>query len=207
MQAVQQGGNDVQKFHSFRFILLAMLVLATTSCGYRGRDTRRAETPLEPGWPQPNRAFRQASLPVLQVSLPTIPDAEYVNDDEMCQTCHTTYGESMADNVHRGIHEGQSCEACHGPASRHLEARGQEPGLILNPKRMQPAEASELCLKCHEQNACAPGGQWRTSVHAHNRLTCISCHTAHYNVPAGTPITNEPNLAASQGPSATRLAS
>jgi predicted CXXCH cytochrome family protein len=67
-----------------------------------------------------------------------------------------------------------------------LETRGREPGLILNFKKMAPAQASEACIRCHEQNACAPGSQWRTSKHAHANLSCISCHTAHYNVPPGT---------------------
>jgi len=197
----------VHKIYRFRFILLGMLFLTTASCGYRGREARRAETALEPAWPRPNNAFRQASLPVIRVSLPAIADAEFINDDELCLTCHKVYTESFASNVHRGIHQGQSCEGCHGPGSRHLETRGQEPGLILNFKRMAPAEAAEACLQCHEQNACSPGAQWRTSVHAHNRLTCISCHTAHYNVPAGTPATNEPDLAAAGNRTAVRLTS
>lgn len=198
----------MQKIHRFEFMLLGLLSLTMASCGFPGRDARRAETPLEPAWPKPNNVFRQASLPAIRAALPTIEGAEYVNDDELCLTCHKVYTETFADNVHRGIHEQKfACEACHGPASRHLETRGKEPGLVLNFKRMQPVEAAEVCLQCHEQNACAPGAQWRTSVHAHHRLSCTSCHQSHYNVPPGTPATTEPDLAATGRRTTLRLAS
>ena len=94
----------MQKTHRFRFILLGMLSLTIAACGYRGRDARRAETPLEPAWPRPNNVFRQASYSEIRVGLPTIEGAEFVNDDELCLTCHKVYTESFADNVHRGIH-------------------------------------------------------------------------------------------------------
>ena len=148
---------------------------------------------MEPGWPKPNNKFRQVSLSAIQAAVPVVAGAEFVNDDELCMNCHKVYAESFPQNVHRGIHqEGQACEACHGPASEHLKARGKTPGLILNFKTMQPAQASEVCLKCHEQNACAPGAKWRTSKHAHAGLSCLACHNAHYNVPPGTPATTEP---------------
>jgi DmsE family decaheme c-type cytochrome len=119
------------------------------------------------------------------VPAPEIADAEYVNDDSFCMTCHETYVKSFAHNVHRD----QSCEKCHGPASRHLQTRGQEPGTILSFKKLSAPERSELCLKCHEQNACSPGSEWRTSRHAAHGVSCTDCHTSHYNVPPGTPAT------------------
>jgi len=72
-------------------------------------------------------------------------------------------------------------------ASEHLRTRGKVPGKILNFKNLKKAEASEVCLKCHEKDACDPTSQWRTSLHAHSGVACIDCHTAHYNVPPGTP--------------------
>jgi len=180
--------------------VLGLLCVSLASCGFPHSQPRRAETYVGPGGPQPNRPFSEKALPAIYATLPVVADAEYVNDDELCLSCHKVYAESMQQNIHRGIHqEGQACEACHGPASRHLEARGKEPGLILNPKKLEPAEAAELCLRCHEQDACAPGAQWRTSTHAHNNLTCITCHTAHYNVPPGTPPTTEPGEEARDG--------
>ena len=103
-----------------------------------------------------------------------------VNDDEICMQCHETYVKSFHENVHRV----RSCEACHGPASRHVETRGKEPGLIFSFKKgVDPVARAEACLKCHEQNQCAPGAQWRTSKHAHCGVTCVDCHRGHYNVP------------------------
>jgi DmsE family decaheme c-type cytochrome len=138
---------------------------------------------------------------VLRAALPAVADAEFVNDDELCLTCHKTYTETFKENVHQGIP--QSCEGCHGPASRHVSTRGKEPGLILGFKKLPPAEAAELCLKCHEENACAPGASWRTSVHAHHAVSCGDCHTSHYNVPPGTPATTEPGAEA-RTPNGTR---
>ena len=193
---------DKYRSSSIRFqsaaalILLGLACLTVASCGFRPRQAERTDAELGRSWPQswrqPNN-FQEAALPVIRVAMPTTEGAEFVNDDEICLTCHKVYAETFQQNVHRGIHQdGQSCEACHGPASAHVKARGKEPGLLLNFRTMAPAQAAEVCLKCHEQDACSPGGQWRTSVHAHNNLSCTSCHNAHYNVPPGTPPTTEP---------------
>jgi DmsE family decaheme c-type cytochrome len=178
-------------------IVLALACLTLPACGLRPRNPDRADADLGREWPQSPQQpaiFREASYGVLRDTIPEIAGAEYVNDDELCLTCHKVYTESMQHNVHRGIGtDGQACEACHGPASSHIRTRGKEPGLLWNFRTMRPAQAAEVCLKCHEQNACSPGSQWRTSVHAHNNLSCTSCHTGHYNVPPGTPATTEPD--------------
>ena len=174
------------------FIPLAMICLILASCGYPPQTARRTDTYVGPEPPRPNNPFQEACLPELQGQIPTVAGAEFVDDDEMCLQCHEVYATNFQNNVHRGIHKGQSCEACHGPASEHVRTRGKEPGLILNPAKMSPIESAEICLKCHEQNACTPGAQWRSSKHAHRGVSCNACHNAHYNVPAGTPSVNEP---------------
>jgi predicted CXXCH cytochrome family protein len=141
------------------------------------------------GWPKatgPISTFEEADFPILTVSYPTIADAEFVHDVEVCMVCHEAYAKSFAHNVHRVNH----CEDCHGPASRHVSSRGREPGSILSFKQLSAPQTAEVCLKCHEQNACTPGATWRTSVHAHHGLTCTNCHRSHYNVPPGTPATS-----------------
>jgi DmsE family decaheme c-type cytochrome len=132
--------------------------------------------------------FTQVSCQAVKAELPKIEGAEYVNDDEMCANCHGAYAKSFANNVHRG----DGCESCHGPASKHVEARGKEPGLIFSFKKGNPVVLAEACLRCHEQSQCTEGARWRTSKHAHNSVTCVSCHRGHYNVPPGTPATTEP---------------
>ncbi len=173
--------------------LLGVLVLGITSCRSPHEPTRRTEVSLEPGWPQADKFFHEAELGKLQVALPQIAGAEYVNDDELCLTCHEAYAKSFQENVHRG----DSCEACHGAASKHLETRGKEPGTILSFKTLPAAEKSEICLKCHEESQCSEGAKFRFSKHAHCGVSCTDCHRGHYNVPEGTPATTEPNQAAS----------
>lgn len=156
-------------------------------------SSRAQGDPVGPRLAQGQLCFRAEILyGRLQVPIPEVPDAEFVNDDELCLTCHEAYTKTFPENVHCG----DSCESCHGPASRHLETRGKEPGLILSFKTLGAAERSELCLKCHEENGCSPGAQWRYSVHAHKGVTCVDCHRGHYNVPLGTPATTEPGESA-----------
>jgi DmsE family decaheme c-type cytochrome len=185
--------KELLKTKSLRFSLssgyaalgLAWLVVSfVVSCKSMNRIPSDDEPRIDSGWPVQKASFQEANLRRIEVAIPTIPDAEYVNDDEFCANCHETHSEAYPRNVHRK----QSCEECHGPASRHLETRGKEPGLILDFKAMQPAQRSEICAKCHEENGCAPGNTWRRSVHAHQGVACTDCHHNHYNVPPGTPV-------------------
>lgn len=182
-----------------RMTLVITLVVVAACNGPQG-SARRDDVDLTPYMPKPQQKFQEVQLAALQVARPQILDAEYVDDDELCMTCHSTYVQAHKTNVHRG----QSCEKCHGPGSRHMESRGKEPGSILSLKALTPPERSEICLQCHEQNACTPGGQWRTSKHAHNGVACTDCHTQHYNVPPGTPSTQ---LADNEVPSREQLVS
>jgi DmsE family decaheme c-type cytochrome len=171
-------------------VLAASYVVVCSSCKSDRREARPQPTDTSsPYWPRGSAAFREARLASLQVALPTIEGAEYVNDDSLCMVCHETYHKSFQHNVHRG----QSCEKCHGPASKHLSTRGKEPGTILSFKILSPPQKSEVCLQCHEQNQCEPGIRWRTSVHAHKGVACTDCHTSHYNVPPNTPSTTIAN--------------
>lgn len=167
-------------------MLLGVLALALASCVHRSQRRPNSEVShLPSGWPKATQRPAESEYGILHVEYPQIPDAEFIRDDELCATCHETYTKTFAHNVHHR----QSCEDCHGPASRHLSTRGREPGLIFEFKKLAPATASEVCLKCHEQDACSPGAEWRTSVHAHEGVSCTDCHRAHYSVPPGTPAT------------------
>jgi DmsE family decaheme c-type cytochrome len=158
------------------------------SCRSEDPPARRAETNIDPGWPRANNAFRQVSYTEVRGSVPTLAGAEMVNDDDICMQCHEAYVKTFHES---NVHRVQNCEACHGPGSRHVETRGKEPGLIFSFKKgVDPVARAEACLKCHEQNQCTPGSQWRTSKHAHCGVTCVDCHKGHYNVPAGTPPTS-----------------
>jgi DmsE family decaheme c-type cytochrome len=147
---------------------------------------------LDQGWPRAENEFRQVCYEEQRATVPVVPGAEYVKDDEICATCHGAYAKSFAAN---NVHRGGGCESCHGPASKHVEARGKEPGLIFSFKQGNPTIRAEACLRCHEQNQCSQGAQWRTSKHAHCGVTCVNCHRGHYDVPAGTSPTTEPGAA------------
>lgn len=150
-------------------------------------DGRRLDAYLGPGWPKPNNAFREAALPALRAELPVIENAEYVDADEECANCHESLVKTFRQNVHHGIRKGESCEACHGPCSKHVDTSGEKPGLVWSFQKLDPVQRSEICARCHENDACAAGSQWRTSVHAHRGLSCLDCHKAHYERPAEKP--------------------
>jgi DmsE family decaheme c-type cytochrome len=169
-------------------IVLATCVIVSVSCRAPERKPRREETDTKSAfWPKTTGQplYREAKFAALKVQLPTIEGAEYVEDDSFCMQCHETYVQTFRHNVHQG----HSCEKCHGPASRHMQTRGKEPNTILSFRTMTPPQRAEVCLQCHETNQCEPGALWRTSVHAHNGVSCTDCHTSHYNVPPGTPPT------------------
>lgn len=173
-------------------VVLGLLALAGVSCKANHAPERRTDAYIEPGPPKPDNFFHQVSYQRVSGEIPTIEGAEYVGEDELCAQCHETFVNTFAHNVHRGA----SCESCHGPASRHLETKGKEEGTILTFRNLNSAQKAELCLKCHEENACTAGARWRTSKHAQCGVSCTDCHQAHYNVPAGTPITTQAEGAA-----------
>ena len=167
--------------------LLAVVSLVAASCRmayHAPRGPAPEGVRLDDGWSRSWQTWQPKTYPPIHVAKPQVANAHYVREDALCAVCHRVHVETFSDNVHRN----HRCESCHGPASRHLESRGREPNSILSFKRMSRAERAEVCLTCHEQNACTPGAQWRTSTHAHHGVTCTDCHTNHYNVPPGTPV-------------------
>ena len=170
---------------------VCLILLNTVSCrsprptaAYRGT---RADAPAAPVYGvQPTAHWQERQLPQVRTTIPQIANAEVVGDDQLCATCHEAYVKHHETNAHRG----QSCETCHGPGSEHIRTRGKEPGLIRSFKRMSPAERSETCLQCHEENSCDPGSSWRSSAHANAGVACTDCHTGHYNVLPGMQATD-----------------
>ena len=189
-----------------QMIAIGILSLGLISCAYPPKQRGGIEP--YPGWPMASQAQgrsaaerhppvrkvthkpRRSPLAPLKVALPKVPNAEFVNEDELCATCHETHVKLFQEkNVHRQL----KCEDCHGPASEHVASRGQEKGKILNVKNLGPAERSEICLRCHEKEVVPPHvAQWRTSVHAHEDVSCSDCHRAHHDLPKGTPTVTPP---------------
>jgi predicted CXXCH cytochrome family protein len=107
----------------------------------------------------------------------TVAGAEFVGSSE-CAQCHAEETEGFHDATHaklfaEGTHgKEMSCEACHGPASLHIETGG-EFGTIVN-----PGNSPETCFQCHLDKR----GEFALT-HSHpvmsGKVTCNDCHEPH----------------------------
>lgn len=102
--------------------------------------------------------------------------------DDTCLTCHEDMNKGYEGTPHARVHNlrtpagvGTGCESCHGPGQAHVDAGG-DAGLIKNPPKMKPSEASELCTTCHNRSAHA---EWDGSKHDARNMACTSCHGVH----------------------------
>jgi hypothetical protein len=118
-----------------------------------------------------------------------------------CFGCHSTATTTRGAIDLERLIPGVTCEACHGPGSRHVAAVEQErvaeiPHSMLRPSRSDPATAVDFCGACHgtwwdvtlagEQGIAALRSQpfrlqgsacWGRAGDA--RLACTSCHDPH----------------------------
>ena len=185
--------GTVAKRAAAGLLLWALSAVFLTSCKAITESTRFGKDYITRHWARAKEPSRPPRA-IVKVPLPTIPGAKYVNNDQLCQVCHKAYVEAFEGNVHRN----QQCEACHGPASKHLGTRGVGEGTILSFRNLKKAEKSEVCAQCHEHTTCDPGSEWRSSKHAHQGVACTDCHVRnHYNVPTDLPIT-DPDLAVTE---------
>jgi predicted CXXCH cytochrome family protein len=89
--------------------------------------------------------------------------------NESCVYCHNTkpskrphrqFGLAVGGYDTRVAELGIACEACHGPGDRHVRAHqnparrlvrpaGEADPTIVNPRRLSPSRASEICAHCH----------------------------------------------------------
>lgn len=151
-------------------------------------------------------AFRGLDLTTGHLRLPP-PDLERAlgrplgqPEAQKCFGCHTTASTTAnrfdADQSLAGV----TCEACHGPGSRHVQAmktgqieRGKK--LILNPKSLDAASSVDFCGACHrttqdvfEMNVRGVATvrfqpfrleESRCWSRANGQLTCVTCHNPH----------------------------
>jgi DmsE family decaheme c-type cytochrome len=68
----------------------------------------------------------------------------------------------------------QGCESCHGPGQAHVDDDAK--GHILKFKSAPAAQASEMCLTCHNRGNHAG---WEGSAHEARNLSCTTCHSVH----------------------------
>ncbi len=86
-----------------------------------------------------------------------------------CGECHDGVYESKQTSHHEGV----SCEVCHGPAAKHVEA----------PDEFTPGAPRErgYCPLCHGYNSSRPSGFPQILPQLHNPgKACITCHDPHH---------------------------
>ena len=117
-----------------------------------------------------------------------------------CFGCHTTAPATAGTFDPAAATPGVTCEACHGPGRRHVDAMRRRriadgKTAILNPARLEPADSVDFCGACHatfwdvkladEKGIAALRSQpYRLlSSRCWNggdaRITCIACHNPH----------------------------
>lgn len=123
-----------------------------------------------------------------------------LKEAQKCFGCHTTASTTANHFDPSQSFEGVTCEACHGPGSKHVAAMmsGQiELGKrsIVNPGKLKPATLVDFCGACHRSFGdvlqMGIGGvltvrfqpfrleESRCWSRAQGRLTCVTCHDPH----------------------------
>lgn len=112
----------------------------------------------------------------------TNKDSTYIGE-KACGECHQHADQHAGMGVHvkafrsnpRSSRQGEVCEACHGPGSKHAKGAWDK-SLIIGYTRdwgTPVATQNAMCLTCHQ------GGQrlnWQRSTHDANGLACSDCH-------------------------------
>jgi DmsE family decaheme c-type cytochrome len=119
-----------------------------------------------------------------QVASPA-PGSAYVGSNA-CKTCHADVWLNFYKNPHfKSIASGKEpedktgCEGCHGPAGKHVEARGGKTTIPRAFSLMPPRQAMETCLGCHARDLARANIQ--RSEHTKNDVPCTSCHSIHHS--------------------------
>lgn len=140
---------------------------------------------------------------------PPVDPSLYVGS-ESCGECHNNEWAHYSLTAHRKTNgenfpiDQRGCEACHGGTRKHVElhkavAKLYEEGKATEAeamyadkakteaaklryfKALSSAEASAVCLKCHEneQGRSEERFNYRRSEHARHGVSCLDCHSSH----------------------------
>jgi DmsE family decaheme c-type cytochrome len=102
--------------------------------------------------------------------------------DDTCTACHESEGKSLRATLHGKAQNvrtpsakaNQACETCHGPGREHAESGDKTK--IRRFTAMEPRDASEGCVSCHDRGGHA---MWKGSMHDARNLSCVTCHSIH----------------------------
>lgn len=75
---------------------------------------------------------------------------------EACTVCHAGRVRAVANRNSQYLDPpfeqlSIGCENCHGPGERHVETLGKSPASIVNPARLSPRLAEQICMECHQR--------------------------------------------------------
>ena len=131
------------------------------------------------GPPQAAVAAPVKAAPVKAATTANAPQAaEYIGEDT-CVTCHEDRNYKGTRHALASLPKSPAathgCESCHGPGKAHAESGG-EADKILNPLKVTPQRASEVCATCHNRGEHAV---WSGSQHDSRNVGCVSCHSVH----------------------------
>jgi hypothetical protein len=150
----------------------------------------------------PDRALKSAGS--LDEAMDRTVDESEVS---RCLACHTTASATGRKPDQKNLIPGVTCEACHGPASKHVSAMKLAKATgdldvgalaIFNPARLSPTDSVDFCGACHSTwwDVKLSGIRGVSNVKAQPyrlesskcwgkgdaRLTCIACHDPHVEV-------------------------
>lgn len=142
-----------------KVLILGMLCMA---CLFPG--TARAENRVD--WAQFN---------------PALKDAVSVGKKADCFQCHEGYIRAFLKTKHArkfkarfGYTGPETCELCHGPLSKHLQADfDSKLSTVVSFKNIEPRQKSRICLQCHERGLNL---HWQGSMHEMANVSCDKCH-------------------------------
>lgn len=151
----------------------------------------------------------KASVEKKTEALPPQDPSQYVGSSA-CAECHTNQATHYTLTAHNKTNnekfrvDQRGCEACHGGAKQHIEFYGTAQKLIKEGKDaeaqaiyddaakakaakmisftgLSSAQASAICLKCHEgsQGRNEERFNYRRSEHARHGVSCLDCHSSH----------------------------
>ena len=124
--------------------------------------------------------------------------AKYVGS-KACADCHDDIVDSFKNTIHGRISSYESkvvgvkagCEACHGPASKHIDNEDPSEIISFKSKKLTPQEKSAICLRCHTSGDVA---DWRGCRHEMSNVACTDCHVIHKNTGKYSLVEKEPQL-------------
>lgn len=114
----------------------------------------------------------------------------------VCRGCHPAISQVFFKNPHfKSVADGNisaeqsGCEGCHGPAKKHVEAKGGK--ATIKAFSIMPAkQALDICLSCHAKDLSRHNIQ--RSSHTQANIACNNCHSIH------SPASTKSLLAAKQ---------